>query len=57
MLTTQPTLDDIWQLFRETDRKFQETAQRFRETDRKLHELGELFTGQWGKLMEALIRP
>ena len=43
--------------FQETDRKFQETDRRFQETDRKLHDLGELFTGQWGKLVEALVRP
>jgi signal-transduction protein with cAMP-binding, CBS, and nucleotidyltransferase domain len=28
-----------------------------RETDRKIKELTNLFTGQWGKLIEALIKP
>ena len=32
----------------ETDRKFQ-------ETDRKLNRLEQLFTSQWGKLMESLV--
>ena len=62
---------DVWRMFEETNRRFQETDRKFRETDQKLREtdqklretdqklreLGELFTGQWGKLMEALIRP
>ena len=57
------TLDDIWALFRETDRKFQETdrkfqdnAERFRETDRKfqdtdrqLRELGKQIGGLGNK--------
>ena len=51
---------------RETDRRMQETDQllkrqgaetdrRMQETDRRIRELNELFTGQWGKLMEALV--
>ncbi len=32
-----------------------ETALQMRETDRKIKELSELFTGQWGKLVEALV--
>ncbi|WP_026223606.1 hypothetical protein [Methylosarcina fibrata] len=45
MSTSQPTLDDIWQLFKESDRKFremaEETKQQFRETDRKFREMVE----------------
>jgi hypothetical protein len=33
-----PTLDEIWRLFKETDRKFQETVQQMKETDRKFQE-------------------
>lgn len=83
------SINEIWAMFRETDRKFQETDRRFKETDRKfeeiarsieenfqetarqfkesdrqfketdrrLRELDGLFTGQWGKLIEALVRP
>ena len=51
---------------KETDRKMQETDRMLkemsRETDRKVKEndrrikkLDELFTGQWGKLMESLV--
>ena len=39
----------------ETDRQMQETDRQMQETDRKLRELEELFIGQWGKLMEALV--
>jgi len=48
--------------FRETDRKFQElresqkeTDRKFKETDRKINELNDLFTSQWGRLMESLV--
>jgi hypothetical protein len=43
-----PSLDEVWRLFRETDRRFQ-------ETDRKLSKLERLFTSQWGKLVESLV--
>jgi hypothetical protein len=43
--------------FQETERLFQENERRFRETDKKFREMSELFTGQWGKLVEALVRP
>lgn len=46
MNTPQPTLDDVWRLFQETDRKFQESdrllTQRFQETDRKFQESDRL---------------
>jgi len=29
----------------------------FAETDKKIKELASLFTGQWGKLIEALVKP
>ena len=59
------TLEEVWSLFKETDRKFQETDRKFQETERllkeqslatekKLNKLEELFTSQWGKLMESL---
>lgn len=43
----------------ELDRRFQALSQeadkRSRETDRKLNKLEDLFTGQWGKLVESLV--
>ena len=51
--------------FKETDerleKKFKETDERleksFKETDKKIKELANLFTTQWGKLVEALLSP
>nr|VFK56234.1 MAG: hypothetical protein BECKTC1821F_GA0114240_100970 [Candidatus Kentron sp. TC] len=40
---------------RETDRKIQETAEQMRETDRRLKKAEDLFTTQWGRLMESLV--
>ena len=62
------TFDEIKNILREvalsskeTDRKLQESdkmlTENFRETDRKIKELSTLFTGQWGKLVEALMAP
>ena len=39
----------------ETDRRMQETDRQMQETDRRLRKLDDLFNGQWGKLMEALV--
>jgi len=39
--SSQKEIAEIWKLFR--------------ETDRKIKKLEELFTGQWGKLMESLV--
>ncbi|MCY4643548.1 MAG: hypothetical protein OXB88_02930 [Bacteriovoracales bacterium] len=61
------TLDDAWEIIRqlgeaqkETDRQIKEMA---KETDRQIEEnkkriryLDNLFTGQWGKLIESLVR-
>jgi hypothetical protein len=66
MIQTNPTLDDVWRLFQETDRQFKETDRKFQETerlikesaeetDRKFKQLEKLFTSQWGRLMEALV--
>ena len=39
----------------ETDRRMQETDRQMQETDRRLRRSEELFNGQWGKLIEALV--
>ena len=41
---------------KETDRQMKETDRQMKETDRRLKRLDDLFTGQWGKLMEALVK-
>ena len=48
---------ELKELFKETDQRFKETAQQMKETDQKIRELNDLFTSQWGKLIEALIAP
>ncbi|MDE0150871.1 MAG: hypothetical protein OXK80_00020 [Bdellovibrionales bacterium] len=41
---------------KETDRQMKETALQMKETDRRLEKLDQLFNGQWGKLMESLVK-
>jgi len=63
--------EQVWQMFQETDRiltakfqetdrilseKFQELAQQSKESDKKMKKLEDLFTSQWGKLMESLVK-
>ena len=61
-------VQEIWALFRETREQIREVAKRQEETDREIRllsrendsrfkDLRELFTGQWGKLVEALVEP
>jgi len=53
---------EVWELFKETDarldKRFKETDarldKRFKETDEKIQKLADLFTNQWGKLVESL---
>ncbi len=40
---------------KETDRRMAETAQQMKETDRRLKKAEDLFTTQWGRLMESLV--
>lgn len=40
---------------KEADEARKETERQFKKTDKRIAELNELFTGQWGKLMEALV--
>jgi hypothetical protein len=60
------SFEKVWQMFQEyrqemreaslkTDKMFHETTKKFRETDKKIKEAFELFTGQWGRLVESLV--
>lgn len=40
---------------KETDRQMKETSIQMKDTDKKIKKLEDLFTGQWGKLVEALV--
>ena len=56
--------EDIAQRFKETDnqfkdiaQQFEDIAQQFKETGQQIKELKNLFTNQWGRLIEALVEP
>ncbi len=49
------SFEKVWLMFQETDKKFQETDKKFQESDKKIKELSNLFTSQWGKLVESLV--
>ncbi len=57
---------EIWKLFKQTDQQMKQTDQQMKQTDqqmkqtdrrinKRMKKLEELFTGQWGKLMESLV--
>ena len=52
----QENSDSMKESSAETDRKFQETSDKIQELSVKIKEARELFEGQWGKLMESLVR-
>ena len=64
---TREQMQETDRKMEETDRKMEETREQLQETgrylkalakdsDKRIKELDELFTGQWGKLMEALVQ-
>lgn len=54
-MTKQDTrsIQEIWKLFRETDKEIKETSRVVKETSRKVDAL----TGKWGRFVEGLIAP
>ena len=58
---TDRQLKETERQLKETDRQLKETDKKlekyFRETDKKIKELTNLFTTQWGRLIEALVEP
>jgi len=58
LLEVEKSIKEIWEMFKETDARFKETDRRwdkrFEETDKEIKRLSQLFTGQWGKLIESL---
>ncbi len=52
---TDRLIKELRESQKETDRQFKETDRKFRESDRKLQKLEDLFTSQWGRLMESLV--
>ena len=71
MTQTNPTLDDVWRLFQETDRLIKESAQetdrKFQETDRKFQETERLIKqlstnlgdigNRLGEFVEQMVAP
>jgi len=64
MSISQPTLEDVWRLFQETDlllkqqsqeaeRRSQETNRQIKELDKQIGRLG----GAWGGFVEDLVTP
>jgi hypothetical protein len=56
-METERRFQDIEHRFKDTENRFKDLERRFRETDQRFRETQDLFTGQWGKLVEALMRP
>ena len=60
MSLANPTLDDIWKLFQETDRRMKETDRQMKETDRKIKEvsteIGRLGS-KFGFFLEEMLYP
>ena len=63
-LLSDPRWVALLESMKETDRKIKETSEqmketdrRMKETDRRIEKLDNLFTTQWGKLIEALCTP
>jgi len=44
------------EIFQEFARSYEENKQMLRESEKRMKKLDELFTSQWGKLMESLVR-
>ena len=54
-LETDRQMQETDRRMQETDRRMQETDRRMQETDRRLKRAENLFTTQWGKLVESLV--
>ncbi|MCK6619075.1 MAG: DUF3782 domain-containing protein [Calditrichia bacterium] len=56
----EKSIEEIWDLFRETDRRMKETDRRMKETDRKIAEATKAVAdlgGKWGRFVEGLVVP
>ena len=55
-----PEIQEIWDLFRDTDKRIKETSEQMKDTDRRIKELTDTvnaLTGKWGKFVEGLVAP
>jgi len=53
--TVWASLQELSESQKETDRQMKETDRQMKETDRRLKKLDQLFTSQWGALIESLV--
>ena len=57
--SSEKEIKEIWKLFKEARQRMEEekkeTNRKIKETNRRIKYLDELFTGQWGKLIESLV--
>ncbi|NNJ84946.1 MAG: hypothetical protein HKP13_08455 [Gammaproteobacteria bacterium] len=63
VIAQEPTPESVWAFMQETARQMRETDRKMQKTDRQIQELGrdikeaqDLFTTQWGRLIESLVR-
>ena len=56
-LFSDPKWAGLWEMIQATSEQMKETDRKMQETDKKLEKLSNLFTTQWGKLVEALCTP
>lgn len=60
MSASKLTREDIWEMFRETDRQFKETDRRFKESEKRLKEVTENINrlgSRLGDFVEESVRP
>ena len=53
-------IQEIWELFKDTDKRIKETSEQMKDTDRRIKELTDTvnaLTGKWGKFVEGLVAP
>ena len=56
-LFSDPKWASLWEMIQATSEQMKETDRQMKETDKKIEKLNNLFTTQWGKLIEALCTP
>ena len=61
------SIQEIWALFKETDKRFKETDKRFKEADKEIDRVAkevervsnavDKLTGKWGRFVEGMVVP
>ncbi|MDE2972215.1 MAG: hypothetical protein OXU35_07890 [Acidobacteriota bacterium] len=53
--STSATPEGIWKILDRVAKRQEETARQMKETDRRLRRAEDMFTSQWGRLVESLV--